>query len=100
MIAFLDGFLQVGDTVGRRCTDVKDSSKGLVLVTDEEEQTIHRGGDRKLERTRGMRTLGRPFVDFFFPLDCKSGDPNCHVIAVASKRIIPVSLIVIEPVVG
>ena len=47
-----------------------------------------------------MRTLGRPFVDFFFPLDCKSGDPNCHVIAVASKRIIPVSLIVIEPVVG
>ena len=53
MIAFLDGFLQVGDTVGRRCTDVKDSPKGLVLVTDDEEQTIHRVGDRKLERTRG-----------------------------------------------
>ena len=48
MITFLDGFLQVGDTVGRRCTDVKASSKGVVLVTDEEEQTIHRGGDRKL----------------------------------------------------
>jgi hypothetical protein len=32
----LDRFLQVGDTVGRRYTDAKDISKGLVLVIDDE----------------------------------------------------------------